>query len=383
MFIVQPASSFGDVICRELTSADGSSAKWQVLEFAVAWLNRSGAQRIGKAIRRFLDRGGQVLATVGLDFGHTTYEGLLSLLELEAEGLAISTRVYFDENAACTFHPKVFLFSNLEEAHLYVGSNNLTGAGISTNVEAALGHFAPIADSTIQAVRRELAAWREDHEHCRQLTSGLLKLLRERGYTLTEQECRLRRTLDIATRGTRQESGEPPLFGRSKVRTGRAAGLSNTSTKDGKIHAPEKAGVLLMRVRPRRNGGQLQISMKVLETPFMKGVSRIFSVDGTPRHIGYNKARGVLNTARFEAPEMRGMEKPVAQFKWVTIGNTKELQYMLLDAAKDEEGARIWKRLEEGISTPLATNLEGLSRDSTVLSTSNRAQAQWYRLDSA
>ena len=142
-----------------------------------------------------------------------------------------------------------------------------------------------------------------------------------------------------------------------------------------------------MRVRPRRNGMQLQISMRVLEASFMKGAGEVILTDGSRREIGYNVARGVRNTARFEAPEMQGMKNPVARFQWVDAGGSegeadRVMRFEIFDADSDGDGAKILRKLEEGISTPPVTNLQKLSREGTVLSKSNREIAQWYLLDS-
>lgn len=143
-----------------------------------------------------------------------------------------------------------------------------------------------------------------------------------------------------------------------------------------------------MRVRPRRNGNQLQISMKILEASFMHGVQEVVSGGGTTRPIGYNMARGVRNTARFEAPELRGIQNPVARFQWVVIrvaglAPKRVLQYEIFDANVDAQGRAILKKLRDGISTPPLMKLEDLSQEETVLSISNTNNAQWYRLDSA
>lgn len=120
----------------------------------------------------------------------------------------------------------------------------------------------------------------------------------------------------------------------------------------------------------------------------MNGVEEVVSVDGSIRHIGYNMARRVRNTARFEAPEMRGMQSPVARFQWVNSRHPEReskrvLQYEIFDAEADAEGRAILEKLAGGISTPPLTKLEDLSQEETVLSTANRVHAQWYRLDSA
>lgn len=150
------------------------------------------------------------------------------------------------------------------------------------------------------------------------------------------------------------------------------------------------ADVLLMRVRPRRDGTQLQISMKVHQASFMKSVQEVVSeADGSVRGIGYDyvkKNEGKApNLARFEAPEMDGMTNPVARFRWEdernSEGVTKILRYKLFDADKSKEGARIFEKLSDGIAEPPLTDLSKLSRDGTVLSKSDRESAQWYRLE--
>ena len=360
--------------------------QWQAFEFAVAWVNRGGAERIEESARDFLGSGGRMRATVGLDFGSTSYEGLGKLLDLEGGGSDIITNVFCDENPACTFHPKIFLFSNAERARLFIGSNNMTGAGLDANVEAALGFSGALNDETIRGALHTLATWRDEANESRtlRLTRQLLEQLRDRRYVLTEEELRNRRNVE---RGSRSSMAEP-LFGRSQIRPRRVASGSRARATAGESAArPESREVLLMRVRPRRNGNQVQISMRVLEASFMKGAEDVVSIDGSRRVIGYNIARGVRNTARFEAPEMTGMQEPVARFQWVHAGHSgreseRVLQYEILDAGNNPEGLRILRKLEEGIATPPVTNLGDLSPEKTVLSTSDRESAQWYRLDS-
>lgn len=386
MFIAQPSNNLGDLICKELASKEAGQRRWHTFEFAVAWINYSGASRIKASAQEFLGRRGCIRATVGLDFGSTTYEGLGCLLDLENGNVDITTHVFCDENPACTFHPKVFLFAGAKRARLIVGSNNMTGAGLRTNVEAALGFAATAKNDTIVAARNQLESWRNERDsRSRRLTRELLEQLRDRRYVLTEDEIRDRRRSEAISRS----SLGPPLFGRgSTLRPRRGGGASGRTSRDGHTAWSALGEVLLMRVRPRRNGKQLQISMKVLDAAFMRGAKEVVSVDGTRRAIGYNQARGVHNTARFEAPEMMGMRTPVARFQWVYVGRSgrqtdKVLRYEIFDADGAAEGARILRSLEEGISRPPVTDLEELSHEETVLSTSRRASAQWYRLASA
>ena len=182
------------------------------------------------------------------------------------------------------------------------------------------------------------------------------------------------------------------------IRRGRVGGrsMSSGSAEARSGSAAVRSGsaeVLLMRVRPRRNGRQLQISMRVHQSPFMKTVNEVVSAaDGTRRRIGYDHVRKsggkAPNLARFEAPEMDGMTNPVARFRWVDVGNSESaddmiLQYEIFDADKSSQGARILEKLRKGIARAPATDLTRLSQEETVLSKSDRKSAQWYRLESA
>jgi hypothetical protein len=384
VFIVQPISNFGSWLCKELDSDEAGQRQWQAFEFAVAWVNRFGAGKIKHPAKGFLAKGGCIRATVGLDFSSTSYEGLVSLLDLEVGAADMTTHVFFDENPACTFHPKVFLFSNAKQARLFVGSNNMTWAGLGTNVEAALGVKGVLGDEPILAARNTLAAWRDEasDSRIRRLTREFLEQLREHNYVRTEEQIRLARIKSRLESGSR---GRKPLFGRTSTPIGNMTrGAGGGGGRASHAASSSSGEVLLMKVRPRRNGKQLQISMSVLEA-FMKGAGAVFATDGTRRVIGYNEARGVRNTARFEAPEMEAMKIPVARFQWVDGGNHGEatgkvLQFELFDADSGGEGTRILEALEDGIATPPVVDPEQLSQGGTVLSKSNREIAQWYRL---
>lgn len=391
MFIVQPISSFGDLICDELISEEAGRRQWQTLEFAVAWVNYSGARTIEKAAQRFLAEGGRIHAIVGLDFGSTTYEGLGNLLDLEGGGADLTTHVFCDENPACTFHPKVFLFSNAKRACLFVGSNNMTGGGLGTNVEAALRIEGVVDDETIRAARQTLVAWRDDRSdsRTRRLTRELLEQLRDRRYVLTELELRKRRKSASTSRSSHGE----PLFGRSRTRPSRLRREPSGKGSRGRRASGSSLGnVLLMRVRPRRDGTQFQISMTVHKS-FMNSTTAVVSAaDGSSRGVGHDhvtrNGKRVPNIARFEAPELERMSNPVARFQWVDADESRRkagrvLQYEIFDADIVGEGARIFRTLKSGIGTPPMTNLAHLSLERTVLSKSDRTRAQWYRLDSA
>lgn len=383
MFIVQPSSNFGDLICEELDSTKDSQRHWQTFEFAVAWINLPGANSIMPSAKRFLADGGCIRATVGLDFSSTSYEGLSNLLDLENTG-NIKTYVFFDENRACTFHPKVFLFNNQKLARLFVGSNNMTGAGLNTNVEVALGVSGDVGNETIDKARETLRGWRDEQteQRVRHLTLEFLDMLLERGYVRTEEDIRRSRKSEFSSR---LSTSHKPLFGKSKTApTNRSSKINTLELGRGNAKPTDIGDVLLMRVKPRRNGKQIQISMKIFEDSFMNSPDRVVSAaDNTRREIGFNfvnrNGQRKRNTARFEAPELEGTSNPIARFIWVDTPE-KVLQYEIFDGNDNDEGGKIFESLSQGITTPPVTNLERINSGITVLSKSDRNIAQWYRV---
>nr|WP_290701146.1 phospholipase D family protein [Halomonas sp. UBA3074] len=346
----------------------------------MAWVNQPGAKRILESAKNFLAEGGCIRATVGLDFSSTSYEGLRSLLNLEGEGSDIKTHVFFDENRACTFHPKVFLFKNHALARLFVGSNNMTGAGMNTNIEVALGFTGGVDDETIEAIQETLEGWRDESSdsRARRLTSEFLEELHCRGYVRTEEELKNSREYEAGSTLSERE----PLFGKSKTGSNKQVSRGGSQALDGgRTTTSGSTEVLLMRVRPRRDGKQFQISMRVYQGSFMNNADEVVSaVNHAPREVGYSKRNGRQNTARFEAPELQEAANPVARFQWVGTPNSV-LQYEIFDADDNGEGAKIYRKLMQGISTPPVTRLERLSTETTVLSKSDKEKAQWYRMD--
>lgn len=388
MFINQPSTAFGDTLSEELSSVVAGQRKWSVFEYAVAWVNRPGAERILEKARMFLTSGGSIKGTVGLDFGNTSYEGLAVLLGLERAGADIATHVFHDKNRACTFHPKVFLFHNDDSARLFVGSNNMTAAGQATNIEAALSFSGTVEDLEVIAAREALRHWREDAAHGRalRLTSTLLDALLRLNYVKTEQQLQERSRSET----TNPEIDDSMLFGRSpSIPVMSRSSSSGRRSSTAVAVQSEGAQVLLWRLRKRRNGNQVQFPIQVLNGSFVRSANSVVLMDGSRQPIGLNAARGRPgNTARFDVPGLRQMSNPVARLRWIEIDSSEAngdmaLQMEVFDADADPEGAAIYKRLKDGITSPPVTNLRELSRDKTRLSKRSLEKAQWFRLDSA
>ncbi|HCG6086269.1 phospholipase D-like domain-containing protein [Vibrio antiquarius] len=384
MIHAQPVVEFGEKLNEELRKMEDGQLKWKELDFAVAWVNQRGVQKIGDAIEHFASKGGKINAVVGLDFNHTSKEGLIRLLEIEEKFKGVTTNVFYDENPACTFHPKVFLFKNTTQAQLYVGSNNMTGAGLSTNIEMSLGFTGNVNDKTIEEVSSILLSWRDEsiESRTRRLSYDFLEELCERGYVKTEAAIQKIRQFNKPSPTKEQK----PLFGRSKNSTKKEqTSLSLKKATNKKIVNTNRES-LLMKVKPRRNGRQIQISMKIYEGPFMNGTpSVISSTTGESREIGFNyttnkSGKRKRNTARFEAPEIEGMDNPVVRFRWVE-GPKNHLQYEAYDANANNNGKDILNKLSVGITIPPITKLERIHEGITVLSKGDRESAQWYRLD--
>jgi len=69
---------------------------------------------------------------VGIDQEGTSKEALEEILNLNIDSYI------FYQNEAPIFHPKIYLFEGDKEIKLIVGSSNLTGRGLFTNVESSL-----------------------------------------------------------------------------------------------------------------------------------------------------------------------------------------------------------------------------------------------------
>lgn len=312
-----------------------------------------------------------------------TAEDVRQLVPLvESRGSRSLTLVRFTGSGL--FHPKtIHLIREDGTALAYVGSANMTLQGLGLNAEAGIV-ICPDSGDALDAIAAATDAWSGRHEE------GVFQVcaaedvddLLARGVLQTADQRR------VARAASRRERQAPPgSGGLRRVRLWRPA--TSPPAQGGRTPAgPEKhaAGVgeaLLMRVRKRRNGNQIQLSKVVLNGPFMRGATEVTLTDGSTRRIGANAARGVVNTERFEAPGMKDMTNPVARFRWVGAGGSdRTLRLELFDADRGGVGAEILKKLEEGIATPPVTNLSRVGQEQTVLSRSDRKIAQWYRLDS-
>ncbi len=357
MFYNQPlAHRFGKAL-----SDDIESGRWNHLEFAVAWVRRSGTRHLGPSVHKFLRGGGVAQVTVGVDIENTSQEGLTDLLAWQSVG-SIETFIYHNELDA-TFHPKVYLLRNDADARLIVGSNNLTEAGLYVNTEAGLQLDAPLADPMISDARTALATWcDESTELVRRLDTTLLNDLVTLGYVFPEIELKQRRKVSSdRSKAKRRKAGQALFKGvcitRPPVR----------GTRPPTAHVP--GTVLLMRVRrasetERRT--QIQIPIRVVQTNFFHDAHELVSAhDGRAHAIVTATARGSLNTIKTEIPEIDPMADPVLRLERTPTA----IIYRAFDA-NSILGTPIRQALLNGFA---------MSPQVTFKTVADQAKATWWR----
>lgn len=369
MFYNQPLSiRFGTELLRHIDHNSGIEPYWDKLDVAVAWVRASGIGHLEDSLRTFLGHGGRLSFVVGIDLQNTTRDGLQALLNLEAHG-ASETYVYHNE-AGSVFHPKLYLFRNEEEARLIVGSNNLTAAGLYSNVEAGLQVDTTLTDVVIEEASDALASWRDPAGNMAfRLDGAFLADLVSEGYVPDETVARTEERRRRATRGSR--SGRR-LFGSRSFsappRTAQRAAQSSTSTPDPSptpATAPLAAATgttILMRLRLARVT-QTQIPFRVAEN-FLAGISEVESAHTGNRHgLQIAKAHGKQNTTKMEIPEARGFSDVFARFEKTPTG----VIYEVYDAGT-AQGEQIRKSLEDGMTSGV-----------TQTSISEVSRATWWR----
>ena len=184
MLITQPGGGnrLGDFLIEQL-----ADPRWVTFAAAVAFVKRSGVRHLSAAIQSFTERG-RVNIIAGVDFGGTSKEGLSDLLECIGDNGDIWI---FHNESEVTFHPKLYLFRNADQALFLVGSGNLTQGGLFTNYEASLVRHLDLHNDTdhqfMVNVDNMFAAWSNlGSGTCRCLDPDFLEELYSNGYVFNE-----------------------------------------------------------------------------------------------------------------------------------------------------------------------------------------------------
>jgi len=375
MFYNQPLSiRFGTELLRHIDHESGIEPYWDTLDIAVAWVRASGVGYLEGSLRKFLKHGGRLSFIVGIDLQNTTREGLQALIDLEAHG-ACETFVYHNE-AGSVFHPKFYLFRNEDEARIIVGSNNLTAAGLYSNVEAGLQVDAELTDAVITQARDALTSWCDTSDNMAvRLDAAFLADLVAEEYVPDEAAERSIERNRRAARGSRvgrrlfgSRSFRPPSrpIADSSASVVTSAPVSGADSAATDIVPPPTGMTILMRLRTAGTARdtQVQIPFRAAST-FFTDVSEVTSAqNGNVHGLTVAMARGKPNTRKLEIPELRGFSDVFARFEKTSAG----VIYDVYDAGT-AQGDLIKASLEDG-----------MKYDETQTSISDVSRATWWRV---
>ena len=127
-------------------------------KFAVAFMRKSGLDRLANSLDALLNRGGTISGAVGIDSGITTLEALETL-----KGISSNSTIFYTVSGFI-FHPKLYLMKGDEKAVAVIGSANLTRDGLFRNIELAT------------AIRMDLTS-SADHQICQKFDTLINELL--------------------------------------------------------------------------------------------------------------------------------------------------------------------------------------------------------------
>ena len=119
----------GEILRKKLTSR-----KYNHFIIISAFAKNSGVLRLKDSMEFFKNHGGKIDAYIGIDAHGTSHEALLNLLPI-----VDNLNLVHDSDQSTTFHSKIYyLSSSSGEQWVAVGSNNLTGGGLWTNIESSI-----------------------------------------------------------------------------------------------------------------------------------------------------------------------------------------------------------------------------------------------------
>lgn len=122
------------------------------ISIAVAFLKLAGLQKVASMIQARLNAGTKIDIFVGRDFCLTEPAALDELLKLSTRYSSLAVLVAKVEPRS-TFHPKVYLGIDDNEARLLVGSANLTGGALAANHELSVLSILGLADPLVSEVQ--------------------------------------------------------------------------------------------------------------------------------------------------------------------------------------------------------------------------------------
>lgn len=363
MHFIQRTDGVAEALVQRLDERVGEFPRWNHFMFASAWVNGPGMTVLEDSLRRFLASGGDVRGTVGVDFAGSTDEGLRKLVELQAESEGrMEVYVYKNESPQQTFHPKVYLFDDGKDGFLLVGSNNLTFAGLTTNVESSLAVEGPCGDEPFLGAKLSFHQWQTVGGPVLRLNAATLDKLRGRGYVQTDAAAAKARARSITKSLAPEERLFPTIMIRSSFDRVRSKLLAAEGPSKGTVPAPAvppsttDANYVIFKNRGRKNREtQIQVPKELRFSPFIGDATHIRSAHNLESHeFRVSTSGGKPNYFYFEAPETKGMPQD-GRFL-ILYWQHDQLWYRAV-SSKDKEGRKFERALAKGrTSSPPKTH---------------------------
>jgi HKD family nuclease len=361
-------TAFGPILTSEFERPDCKQA-----DIAVAWVRATGLLHMQDGFEKLIQRGGKITVVAGIDYDNTSEEGLQGLLDIAATANG-RMRVFVRHNeAGPVFHPKLYCFRDTKQIRVYIGSNNLTQAGLFQNEELSVLISANVGEQLQKDVDGFIGGLVDQSTGLtHQLTPAFLVKLVSRGYV--RKELLLRTTWRARARSQRKQTA---LFAAVSVRppkrsTSATSVVQPVATDPGPLTVREDWHAVYLRLRLAR-GTQAQIPIKVVReirrrmglTPLDGALTIKSRADGSSHGINPAKARGGINTYKFEASIVKN--EPLLRI--YPVG--QELFFEILDSA-DSLGKPVMQLLQHGFKT---------DPPQTFATGGKQATATWYRFE--
>lgn len=244
--------------------------------FIAAYAKKSGVLRLLPYLIAFRAKGGTITAVIGIDQYNTSFEALKLLL-----GACNRLYIFHSESATQTFHPKVYMFKNPNQAWFSIGSSNLTGGGLFSNYEVnyykELDLSRPADQAELVNIESIFPLYTDvTNPCCRMADNALIDNLYASGYIKSESE--IQRTIAAGTQragtGTRTGTGIERLFGRETFVAPRIAGqetatqtVAQVGTNRIAVHTPHQlqdlTSSVLIRHVPKAGDRSKQVHFNI------------------------------------------------------------------------------------------------------------------------
>lgn len=149
-----------------------------------AFASESGVLCLAECIERSLGNFESIKIIVGIDQEGTSVQALEKILELK-----VISYIFYQKEAPI-FHPKIYLFEGKDDYTLIVGSSNLTGKGLFSNVESSIridGKIGTIDSDILNQLKGYYSSLFDlTDQNLFEITAGNIKAFIEKGIVPTQ-----------------------------------------------------------------------------------------------------------------------------------------------------------------------------------------------------